>query len=479
VACDDRDERTGDGLLWTPGLRRQLALLAVACSMEAFCYTICVPFLTPYLRAKHGTTVTASSAVFVAYTLGSVFVTPLVTYAIRACGCCSRAIVISLLVLGLAESSSVVACDLSTLFAARFVAGMAGGMVWSSVLSACSILSKSSSKKMATMFGVILSAVSLGTMSGPAVGGVLFAHGGFSAPFVAMGVLCLLIALLAHLLLDPLPLPPAEPRRATSEAGPCSTHAPALVLLSVAVGALVFSSIDGVLPVHIEDVLIARGHVQGSVTMDVSLVFLLISLCYGACAPLVGGLAHSHSAALYVSTAGSLVLASLLPAFALATQPWQYYTVAVFYGAAGSAQLTPASALLERAVSQTKSAPRPILLYACFNCSYVSGMALGPSIFAFLVDEIGFRKASLALSGSSALTAIVVALALSRELDLRPGQGLRGEREDALEESLLAKDVAVALVGVPLRVAGRNPSAETAVQASTRPAKGSERQRVS
>ncbi|KAJ1630009.1 hypothetical protein T492DRAFT_872560 [Pavlovales sp. CCMP2436] len=196
VACDDRDERTGDGLLWTPGLRRQLALLAVACSMEAFCYTICVPFLTPYLRAKHGTTVTASSAVFVAYTLGSVFVTPLVTYAIRACGCCSRAIVISLLVLGLAESSSVVACDLSTLFAARFVAGMAGGM----------------------------------------------------------------------------------PRRATSEAGPCSTHAPALVLLSVAVGALVFSSIDGVLPVHIEDVLIARGHVQGSVTMDVSLVFLLISV---------------------------------------------------------------------------------------------------------------------------------------------------------------------------------------------------------
>lgn len=270
---------------WTPGVRRSLLLLALSCSMEAFAYTVCVPFLTTSLRAQRSTSVTVASLVFVAYTLGSICVTPLVQPVIRACGGCSRATTFALLVLGLGELLSIVARAPLALFGARFVAGMAGGLVWSSVLSACSILAGQSGS-MAVMFGVVLSAVSIGTMSGPALGGILFRVGGWPLPFLAVAGACAILAALVLALLERLPLEPE--RQCTAEAFAADAaascpdagcqllaagrqvgahartrrdrsvygqRAPALVLLSVAVGATVYSSIDSVLPTHIEDCL--------------------------------------------------------------------------------------------------------------------------------------------------------------------------------------------------------------------------------
>lgn len=641
---------------WTPVVRRSLLLLAVSCSMEAFAYTICVPYLTTYLRAERGTSMSVASLVFTSYTLGSVCVTPLVQRAILVSGGCSHATAIALLVLASGELLSIAARAPVALFVVRFIAGMAGGLVWSSVLSACSILAAPTGS-MALMFGAVLSAVSIGTMSGPAIGGLLFQLGGWPLPFIAVGAACTAIALCVLALLEPLPLPakarrrgevlapPAVGRGASAHGGrsvpllartappkvrpPYARGAPALVLLSVAAGALVYSSIDSVLPMHIEDVLRAqaaatpgsshfvpigpraggpaatgagagregngiafreggppsahpptphasaagqtaavavRSHASGpgsaagalllsgrrlsvtgaagaggahrngsagsTATLRTSLVFFLISvrplsllrcarhagalgalpvlptvwrgiwhlmcrrvcrgptltggcsrprtpsrlpflprclsrtvaaqLCYGGLAPLFGRLASSDAAALAISTGGALTLAVLVPLFSACSSLWQLCLVAVLYGAAGTAQLTPTSLLFERAVLlgdeaedadadddeecadkaaarssrlQPASQPQPqpqrqahhpsSFLYALFNCAYVSGMALGPSVLAFLVDHIGFRAGSTVLALSSALVMSAIAIALSRELNRQGRASMR------------------------------------------------------
>lgn len=284
----------------TPALRRTLLLLAVSCGMEALAYTVCVPFLTTSLRAERKTSLPTASLVFVSYTLGSVGVTPLVRPAIVACGGCSRATACALLVLALGQVLSVGARAPLALFCARFLAGMAGGLVWSSVLSACSVLAGGHGG-MALMFGLVLSAVSVGTMAGPAIGGLLFRLGGWPLPFLSVGCAASAIALLVLELLEPLPLPAErtggragaaerqashlDPRgraaalaraRARAARAASSARGSALVLLSVGVGALAFSAIDSALPVHIEDTLGPRA--EGDATLRTSLVFFLISV---------------------------------------------------------------------------------------------------------------------------------------------------------------------------------------------------------
>jgi hypothetical protein len=128
---------------------------------------------------------------------------------------------------------------------------------------------------------------------------------------------------------------------------------------------------------------------------------------------------RSDGGALCVSTAGSLALSLLLPLFALSSKLWQFCAVGALYGVAGTAQLAPTSALLELAVrTDGWLAEQPSLVYALFNCAYVTGMAIGPSALALLVDGCGFVRAALILATASATVATAVALALRRELEL-------------------------------------------------------------
>lgn len=105
---------------------------------------------------------------------------------------------------------------------------------------------------------------------------------------------------------------------------------------------------------------------------------------------------------------GLLGLALTLPAFSLEVPWYALVPIAALFGASATAQLTPASALLEKAAADAMG-EHPTLAYALFNCAYVGGMAVGPGALASLTDAFGFRKATLCLSASALAVASVAA----------------------------------------------------------------------
>jgi predicted MFS family arabinose efflux permease len=246
-------ERAADRV-WPPELRRTLVLLGLACALEAFAYTVCVPFLTASLRADTGASTTVVAAVFIAHTLGSTLATPFVPRFIRSCGGCARGTALALVLLGTSEATCAFSRTAPVLFGARLVAGLAGGLVWSSVLSACALLARRHGG-MASMFGSVIACVSVGTMAGPTVGGPLFRAAGWPAPFCAVALMCVALAAVVARAVERLPLTPPPAAVAVKLAAGCEGRATSLVLGSVCVGAVLFSSIDAVLPLLIEDAL--------------------------------------------------------------------------------------------------------------------------------------------------------------------------------------------------------------------------------
>lgn len=98
--------------------------------------------------------------------------------------------------------------------------------------------------------------------------------------------------------------------------------------------------------------------------------------------------------------AGLVSLALLLPIFAMRLPQWAVFIVAVLFGTSATAQLTPASTLLEQVATKVVG-DHPTLTYAVFNCAYVGGMAVGPGVLAFLTDRLTFQAATLCVSAGS------------------------------------------------------------------------------
>jgi hypothetical protein len=135
----------------------------------------------------------------------------------------------------------------------------------------------------------------------------------------------------------------------------------------------------------------------------------------------------------------------MLPLFAHCGSMRAFLVVGALFGVAGTAQLTPASELLELAARGDPSlAAHPEQLYARFNCAYVAGMAVGPGALAWLVQVVGARNGSALLALGSATLAAALALALWRELERLSeqldgdGEGSRGATSAVLAEHLLA-----------------------------------------
>lgn len=139
--------------------------------------------------------------------------------------------------------------------------------------------------------------------------------------------------------------------------------------------------------------------------------FFLGQVCYGVGAPLMGTVTAYADNALIVSGLGSLALSIVLPMFPRCGTLAHLCAVSALFGLAGTAQLTPASALLEQAVAGAVERS-PVLLYALFNCAYVLGMCVGPGLLAELTDTLGFSTATVWLAGVAGTLAVLNAVGL-------------------------------------------------------------------
>jgi MFS family permease len=267
-----------------------------------------------------------------------------------------------------------------TLFIARVVQGAAGAMSWTAGLAL--LAAAFPAERRGRALGIAMSGMSLGTLVGPPVGGLLFDWGGPRMPFCvfAAWVLSLLVLLIAT------PFRYATPLRVLSvEARPrrpwCTILDYGPTVGVVVIGALLLSGLEPTLPTDLEGRLGARPSVIGD-------LFALAALAYGLAAP-VAGWASDRWGSRRVMAVGVAACAVVLPLAAFPHTWWGEAAALGGFGLALAFLLAPTLPEIA-AVCERTGANEFGAAYAVFNLAYAVGMAAGQVAGGQLAAMLGF-----------------------------------------------------------------------------------------
>jgi len=251
----------------------------------------------------------------------------------------------------------------------------------------------------ATIFGLLETATGLGMMVGPALGGIFYQFGGFTLPFVVLGMLMILTVPL-HMLW----LPSTDDIRVGVRSGTVSLfrilQIPAIIVICFAIitAALVWSVLDPTLAPHIRS---SGEDVSSSV---LGLLFLLLSAFYAVFSPIWGWLADRMSNCTLMLAAGFLL--SGIGLLLLGPSPWLSfisYTETdqplwlniislVILGISISLSLVPTFDkildVVEKAGIEDSFAMYSVVAGVWSSC-YALGDFIGPALGGWLVDQPG------------------------------------------------------------------------------------------
>jgi len=249
----------------------------------------------------------------------------------------------------------------------------------------------------ATTFGLLETATGLGMMVGPALGGVLYQFGGFSLPFVVLGVLMILTVPL-HMLWLPSTDDVRVGIRSVSVCHVLRIPAITVVCLAIIIAALVWSILDPTLAPHIQS---SDEDISSSV---LGLLFLLLSAFYAVFSPVWGWLADCMSNCSPMLAGGFLL--SGIGLLLLGPSPWLSfidYTESdeplwlniislVLLGISISLSLVPTFDKIldavEKAGIEESFAVYSIVAGVWSSC-YALGDFMGPALGGWLVDQPG------------------------------------------------------------------------------------------
>ena len=280
------------------------------------------------------------------------------------------------------------------LLVARFVQGIAGGVAWVAALSL--IAATTGFDKRGQMMGIAMSTVTLGVLVGPPLAGFLVDAFGPASPFLVATVVAIvdLILLVAFI--------PGSPRQTDDTAGPFTVlrvPGSASIVAAIAIGAAVLAAVQPVLPGHL-------GAQATSTTIGV--LFGVAALVSIIANPIVGRFVASVSPRLLIGIGIVAVVAALL-VLGWSTSVWQVGVGMGILGLSSAMLLAPATTLISE--QGFRSTP-PTLggSFALYNLAYAAGLAVGPLMTGFGVQQTGFTAAMviaavvLSILGGVALT---------------------------------------------------------------------------
>ncbi|ELU09605.1 hypothetical protein CAPTEDRAFT_147516 [Capitella teleta] len=272
----------------------------------------------------------------------------------------------------------------------------------------------------ATVLGLLETAVGIGLMLGPALGGVLYEVGGFMMPFLVLGSFMMLTVPISLCVL------PREERSdsASRQSGSIKLllRIPAISVTGFAVFVSSFSWVvlDPTLEPHLR---VVRFNLSPSI---IGLIFLLMSACYACCSPIWGWVADnvvSGSRApmmivgFFLMTIGFSLLGPsplILYYFNIAvisnlqSALWLDIFALIVLGFAASLSLVPTYDKILDASDQAgieDSMGNYSAVAGLWNGTYSFGEFVGPVVAGYLVGQIGFPWA---MQGASILTFIMV-----------------------------------------------------------------------
>ena len=303
-------------------------------------------------------------------------------------------LVIGLIVLAIATLLFAAGGPYWLLLVARFVQGIAGGVAWVAALSL--IAATTGFDKRGQMMGIAMSTVTLGVLVGPPLAGFLVDAFGPASPFLVATVVAIvdLILLVAFI--------PGSPRQTDDTAGPFTVlrvPGSASIVAAIAIGAAVLAAVQPVLPGHL-------GAQATSTTIGV--LFGVAALVSIIANPIVGRFVASASPRVLIGIGIVAVVAALL-VLGWSTSVWQVGVGMGILGLSSAMLLAPATTLISE--QGFRSTP-PTLggSFALYNLAYAAGLAVGPLMTGFGVQQTGFTAAMviaavvLSILGGVALT---------------------------------------------------------------------------
>jgi MFS family permease len=270
------------------------------------------------------------------------------------------------------------------LYAARAVQGAAGGMSWTAGLAL--LAAAFPAERRGRALGIAMAGMSLGTLVGPPIGGLLFDWGGPRMPF---GIFTAWTAgILSLLFLTRLP---TGPRAAAESAGSGWPRLRGYGRTAgvVVIGSMLLSGLEPTLPIDLE----ARLGIKPAIIGD---LFAVAALAYGLAAP-VAGWAADRWGSRRVMTAGVVASALTLPLAAIPTTWWGEAAALAGFGFALAFLLAPTLPEIA-AACERNGAVAFGAAYAVFNLAYAVGMAGGQVAGGELAAVVGFRTTLISFS---------------------------------------------------------------------------------
>lgn len=308
-------------------------------------------------------------------------------------------LVIGLIVLAIATLLFATGGPYWLLLVARFVQGIAGGVAWVAALSL--IAATTGFDKRGQMMGIALSTVTLGVLVGPPLAGFLLDAFGPASPFLVATVVAIIdLVLLAALI-------PGSPRQTDDTAGPFTVlrvPGSASIVAAIAIGAAVLAAVQPVLPGHLG--------AQATSTM-IGVLFGVAALVGIVANPIVGRFVASAPPRLLIGIGIVAVVAALL-ALGWSTSIWQIAVGMGLLGLSSALLLAPATTL----ISEQGFRSNPPTLggsFALYNLAYAAGLAIGPLLTGFGVQQAGFSTAMM-------IAAVVLAVLGGASLAKLPGR---------------------------------------------------------
>lgn len=383
--------------------RAALTVAFIALATDMLVYGIAVPVLPQFPAVAAGGDA-ATGMLFAVYAAGLVVTTPLAGRWVDTSGP-RTPMLAGLLLLAAATLAFAAVEPLWALTLARCVQGAAAAFSWVAGLALVAATSPIATR--ARNLGLVLSAVSVGVLLGPPLGGILADLGGRHLPFVVAAAVAVIDGILRLTLIGrdvtTTDDDPARIRDVVRVRGAVSVSA------VVAAGAGLIATTEPVLPRELAH----AGH--GPTTSG--LVFGAAVLASAFTTPLVGSLTNRVPISRLV-LAGAMVGTAGLGVLGWAEGLWAVTVGMALIGIGGGAVLgaiTPAMTTLGE-----RSRPPAIgAAFAVFNLAYACGLFLGPALSGPAVEGVGFDAAMLVVAAVVAGAGLLGSLLLLRRFEGR------------------------------------------------------------
>lgn len=367
-----------------------LIVVAFALFMDYLIYGLVVP-LTPSSPA-HISDEAHLGMLYGGYAAGVLLATPLFGWLGDKLGC-RKPMIIGVILSAIAIVIFGFGSNFYLMLIARILQGAAAAATWTAGLA---LVAEHYADKRVEMMGFAMLGSTGGSVIGPTLGGWLFEVGGYTFPFIVVGVLVAIDALMRIFLLPP--------EKGTVEASPDLKSLLLDKSILVAGGAVMLAAagwaiLEPLLPNHLTKTL-------GTNPAMIGVMFTISTIAYGCVLPLVGKAAERFGIQRTIC-GGMAMMALTLPLLAIPSSevaiaghefPVWAITTLCLVSMSYAFVLNPASAELGNAVDR-KGLDCYAAAYAVYNITYSLGMMGSDTFAAVLSEHFTFAQSLLCVSG--------------------------------------------------------------------------------